>query len=209
MLVHKDGVKFIMIFFIITTFTFLEMPFLFYPFFFLTVWTVYFFRNPSPALPVNEKIMVSPASGKVVAIQEVMPPVDYELGDQPVTRVSIFLNIFDVHVNRSPVTGTVLKTMYHPGQFLNASLDKASEKNERNAILLQYKGKKMVVTQIAGLIARRIVCSVAKGQGLQKGDELGLIRFGSRVDIYFDGVVKPFVQVGQRVHVGETAIYEI
>ena len=209
MFVHKDGIKFIMLFFSITTFSFLELPFLFYPFFFLTAWTIYFFRNPTPALPINEKIMVSPATGKVVAIQEIVPPTEYELGEQPVTRVSIFLNVFDVHVNRSPVTGTVLKTIYHEGQFLNASFDKASDKNERNAILIQYKGKKMVVTQIAGLIARRIVCSVEQGQGLQKGDELGLIRFGSRVDVYFDGIVKPFVQVGQKVHVGETAIYEI
>lgn len=153
--------------------------------------------------------MVSPASGKVVAIQEVIPPEDFELGEGPVTRVSIFLNIFDVHVNRAPVTGKILKVMYHEGQFLNASFDKASEKNERNAILMQYKGKKIVIVQIAGLIARRILCSVKPGDVLEKGDELGLIRFGSRVDIYFDSVVKPFLQVGQRVTVGETAIYEI
>jgi phosphatidylserine decarboxylase len=207
--IHKDGMKFILLAILLTTYAFLEIRFLFYPFFIILLWVIYFFRDPIPALPVNEKIIVSPASGKVVGIQEVIAPEEYELGDQPVTRVSIFLNIFDVHVNRAPVTGTVLKIMYHPGQFLNASLDKASEKNERNAILIQYKGKKMVVTQIAGLIARRILCSVKEGQGFQKGDELGLIRFGSRVDIYFDSTVKPFLQVGQYVRVGETAIYEI
>ena len=209
MRIHKDGTKFIILGIVVTTFTFLELRFLFYFCFFILIWIIYFFRDPIPALPVNEKIMVSPASGKVVAIQEVIPPEDFELGEGPVTRVSIFLNIFDVHVNRAPVTGKILKVMYHEGQFLNASFDKASEKNERNAILMQYKGKKIVIVQIAGLIARRILCSVKPGDVLEKGDELGLIRFGSRVDIYFDSVVKPFLQVGQRVTVGETAIYEI
>lgn len=209
MKIHKDGLKFIFVSSLLTAYFFLEFRFLFYPFFILTSWIIYFFRNPTPALPINEKIIVSPATGKVVLIQEIIPPKDFDLGDQPVTRISIFLNIFDIHVNRSPVTGTVLKTIYHPGQFLNASTDKASEKNERNSILLQYGKKKMAVVQIAGLIARRIVCPLQENQKLQKGEEVGLIRFGSRVDIYFDSVIKPFVQVGQRVHVGETAIYEI
>ena len=209
MAIHKEGRVFVILGLVCTVYTFLEFRLLFYPFFFVTLWVIYFFRNPTPHLPVNEKVMVSPASGQVFSIQDVMPPQDYDLGEGPVTRISIFLSFFDVHVNRSPVTGTVLKTIYKEGQFLNALFEKASDTNESNAIVIQYKDKKMVVKQIAGMVARRIVCSVKENEAVEKGGELGIIRFGSRVDIYFDKVVKPFVQVGQKVRIGETAIYEI
>ncbi|USO02435.1 MAG: phosphatidylserine decarboxylase family protein [Alphaproteobacteria bacterium] len=209
MTIHKEGRVFVILGAICTVYAFLEVKPFFYPLFIITIWIFYFFRNPQPHLPVNEKVMVSPASGKVVLIQDVVPPKDYDLGDGPVTRVSIFLNIFDVHVNRSPVTGTILKTIYKKGQFLNAAFDRASEVNESNTTVIEYKGKKMAVKQIAGVIARRIVCSVEEGQGVEKGEELGIIRFGSRVDLYFHKVVKPYIQVGQKVRVGETAIYEI
>lgn len=208
--IHKDGWRFIIPLLILTT-TSIYYSWMYLSVFstFFTTWVIFFFRNPAPNLPVNENIFVSPATGKVVSIENVIPPKTYNLSDEKCTKISIFLNIFDIHVNRSPLDAKILDIIYHKGQFFNASLDKASDKNERNAIIMEHRTMKIAIVQIAGLIARRIVCNVKPNQTLNRGDELGLIRFGSRVDIYFDKIIKPFVQVGQKVHVGETAIYHL
>jgi len=175
-------------------------------------WVVYFFRDPKRVTPVREGLVVSPADGRVILIADVVPDRDLGLGEEPRTRVSIFLNVFDVHVNRSPVDGEVVHTHYRPGKFVNASLDKASIDNERNALALviggdhPYAGQKIGVVQIAGLIARRILCTVKPNDTLKAGERFGLIRFGSRTDIYLPQGVRPLVCIGQRMVGGETII---
>jgi len=187
----------------------------------LTLWCVYFFRNPARITPVREGLIISPADGMVSLIAEVpLPP---ELDDcrgkdddtlcnaATVTRVSIFLNVFDVHVNRVPVDGDITKVVYHPGKFLSANLDKASLENERSTVLMKVKGQNTSVAfvQIAGLVARRIICKLSAGQQVKAGELYGLIRFGSRVDIYLPPGVEPLVCVGQRAIGGETVIADM
>ena len=173
----------------------------------LAAWCAYFFRDPPRVTPVREGLVISPADGHVFAISGAKAPEELGLGDAKFTRVSIFLNIFDVHIQRLPVAGTVEKVAYHPGKFLNASLDKASEENERNSLAIRLKdGRQLAVVQIAGLVARRIACWVKAGDALETGVRYGLIRFGSRVDVYLPPEVAPLVCVGQRVLGGETVI---
>ena len=176
----------------------------------LTLWCVYFFRNPDRVTPVRDGLIVSPADGRVQMIARAAPPADIDMAGGERTRVSIFLNIFDVHVNRVPATGRIDEVVYRPGKYLNASLDKASEENERSAASLELPdGRKIAFVQIAGLVARRIVSELKPGQEVTAGERYGLIRFGSRVDIYLPEGVAPLVVAGQRVLGGETVIADL
>lgn len=173
----------------------------------LTVWVYYFFRDPRRAVPAGEGLIVSPADGVVSLIEPAVPPVELGLGSAPLTRVSVFMSVFNCHVNRAPIGGTITKVAYRPGKFLNASLDKASEDNERNGLVIDLPdGRRIGVVQIAGLVARRILCFVAEGQGLRTGERFGLIRFGSRLDVYLPDGVEPQVALGQTMIAGETVI---
>ncbi len=172
----------------------------------LTVWCIYFFRDPVRTVPVGEGLVISPADGRVSMIVEAVPPPELGLSDEPMTRISIFMNVFNCHVNRVPVSGTIETIAYRPGLFLNAELDKASEDNERNAIIVNTGRERFGVVQIAGLIARRIVGFVEEGDRLSVGERFGLIRFGSRVDVYLPDGYHPLVGVGQTMIAGETVI---
>jgi phosphatidylserine decarboxylase len=172
-----------------------------------TVWCAYFFRNPERVTPINDSFIISPADGIVQAIKEVTPPSELGLGDEEMIRVSVFLNIFNVHINRIPASGKVLSLNYHPGKFFNASLDKASIHNERQSVLMEtVEGVKIAFVQIAGLIARRIVCDLEESQVVKAGQRYGLIRFGSRADIYLPLKTNILVSVGQTCVGGETVI---
>ncbi len=173
----------------------------------LTAWCAYFFRNPVRVTPPGKGLVISPADGRVQSITGEVPLGELGLGPEPRTRISVFMNVFNVHVNRVPVTGTVRDIQYRPGTFVNATLDKASEDNERNAVLITTEwGAELVVVQIAGLVARRILCDVAIGDEVVAGQPLGLIRFGSRLDVYLPAGMKPEVQVGQTMIAGETVL---
>lgn len=172
----------------------------------LTAWCAYFFRDPARTTPVRDGLVVSPADGRVSQIVACVPPAELGLSDTPLTRISIFMNVFDCHVNRAPVAGRVTRIVYRPGLFLNAELDKASEDNERNALIIETVAGRYGVVQIAGLIARRIVPFVREGDSLATGDRFGLIRFGSRVDVYLPDGVLPLVGEGQRTIAGETVL---
>ena len=205
--IHPEGKKFIAIFAIIG----IGLWWLWSPLGFvgviLVLWCAYFFRNPDRYTPVREGLLVSPADGWVQLIATVPPPPELDMGTEPRVRISIFMNVFDVHVNRSPTDGTITRKVYTPGAFVNATLDKASEDNERMGIRLQTStGKTIAFVQIAGLVARRILSFVEEGDSLQAGERFGLIRFGSRVDIYLDDGMVPMVAVGQRAIAGETVI---
>jgi len=176
----------------------------------LTAWCVYFFRDPTRVTPLREGLIVSPADGKVQAIDEAAPPAELEMGTGARPRVCIFMNVFDVHVNRVPSDGTVSRMSYRPGKFFNASLDKASEFNERHSLRLTLPdGNDLASVQIAGLVARRILCTLSEGQEVRAGQRLGIIRFGSRVDVYLPKGVAPLVLVGQTAIAGETVIADI
>lgn len=176
----------------------------------LTVWCYYFFRDPVRVTPVREGLVISPADGVVSLIVPAAPPPELGLGPAPLTRVSVFMSVFDCHVNRAPVPGTVTKLSYRPGKFFNASLDKASEHNERMSLAMTMgDGRQVAFVQIAGLVARRILCFVAEGQRLEAGERFGLIRFGSRVDVYLPEGTAPLVAVGQRMIAGETVIADL
>ena len=175
----------------------------------LTLWVCYFFRDPPRATPQREGLVISPADGRVSQVASAIPPVELGLGDEPMTRVSVFMNVFDCHVNRSPVTGKIIKIAYTPGLFLNADLDKASEENERNGLVIEAGGTRYGVVQIAGLVARRIVSFVKEGDALVAGERFGLIRFGSRVDVYLPMGVTPLVGEGQTAIAGETVIADL
>ncbi len=173
----------------------------------LTVWCYYFFRDPKRAVPQNRGLLVSPADGVVSLIGPAVPPPELGLGPQPMLQVSVFMSVFNCHVNRAPIAGEVTAVSYRPGKFLNASLDKASEDNERNALAIRLDdGRQIAVVQIAGLVARRIVCWVQPGQSLRTGERFGLIRFGSRLDVYLPEGVEPQVALGQTMVGGETVI---
>ena len=171
---------------------------------------LYFFRDPERVAPNRETAFVAPADGLVVSVERAVPPAELGLAPEPRMRVAIFLSVLDVHVNRAPIAGTVQKIAYHPGLFLSAAEDKASDDNERNALLLRTNdGQDVVVVQIAGLIARRILCNVTEGQTLTTGQRFGIIRFGSRTDLYLPEGCTPLVSVGQRMIGGETVIAEL
>ena len=173
----------------------------------VAAWITYFFRDPWRVTPSRAGLVVSAADGVVVAADRVPPPKELEMGEAPMTRIGVFLNVFDVHVNRVPLGGRVKKLAYSKGRFINASLDKASEQNERMAIrITSTEGPDVAVVQIAGLIARRIVCTLGEGQEVATGERLGLIRFGSRTDVYLPAEWAPLVVKGQRVVGGETVI---
>ncbi|MBX9977684.1 MAG: phosphatidylserine decarboxylase [Alphaproteobacteria bacterium] len=210
MRIHSDGWKFVGIFAAVTLLFFVLSTTLGWMGILLTAWCVYFFRNPERMTPSRKGLIVSPADGKVVGVREVVPPKDFDMGDAPRTRISIFLNVFDVHVNRLPIGGSIKKVIYHPGKFFNASLDKASEHNERNTLVIDMgDGHDLAVIQIAGLIARRIRCDVNEGDAVLTGERYGLIRFGSRADIYLPKGVKSLVIEGQYMISGETVLADI
>lgn len=173
----------------------------------LTGWCVYFFRDPERVTPVRSGFVISPADGVIQAVTLANPPQELDLKGEDWTRISIFLSVFDVHVNRIPCDGKIIKSVYRPGKFINASLDKASEYNERQALaMVDPDGHEIAFVQIAGLIARRILCDVQEGQQVRAGERFGMIRFGSRVDIYLPKNITPLVIEGQRVIGGETVI---
>jgi phosphatidylserine decarboxylase len=178
----------------------------------LTAWCFYFFRDPARITPVRPGLIVSPADGKVVLIQEVVPDEEFGLGSEPRMRISVFLNVFDVHVNRIPAAGTIIARRYRPGKFVNASFDKASVDNERMGLTIKLDGdhpkagELIGVVQIAGLIARRILCDAQEGHVAKTGERFGIIRFGSRADIYLPRGVQPLVSIGQYMIGGETVL---
>jgi phosphatidylserine decarboxylase len=175
----------------------------------LTIWCALFFRDPVRVTPVREGIVVAPADGRVAAVINASPPRELGLGERPLPRVSIFMNVFNCHVNRSPVSGRIDEIAYHAGAFISADLDKASEENERNSYLISAGGARIAVVQIAGLVARRIVCFVRKGATVGAGERIGMIRFGSRVDVYLPEGVRPLVAEGQTAIAGETVIADL
>jgi len=176
----------------------------------LTLWSVYFFRDPERVAPTREGLVIAPADGVVQLIDRAPPPAELDMGDSPRNRVCIFMNVFNVHVNRAPVDGIVRRISYRPGRFFNASLNKASEHNERESYRMETdSGDDIAFVQIAGLVARRIVCQVQEGQPLEAGRRFGLIRFGSRVDVYLPDRVTPLVIEGQISVAGETVIADM
>jgi phosphatidylserine decarboxylase len=207
---HREGPRFLAIFAGVTLVLFLIWTPLGWIGVGLTVWCYYFFRDPERVTPTREGLVVSPADGVVSAVTPAVPPVEMDLGEAPLTRISVFMDVFDCHVNRSPVAGRVERVAYRPGRFINASLDKASEHNERNALVLALDdGRRLGVVQIAGLVARRILCDAHEGQRLATGERFGMIRFGSRLDVYLPDGVAPLVAVGQRMIAGETVIADL
>ena len=205
--VHPEGYKFLIISSIITLILLSISSFFGFIFIFVTIWVYYFFRDPERIVIEDSNYLVSPADGRISSISEVKGPIELGLDNEQFTKVSIFMNVFDCHVNRSPSNGEIEEIFYKPGKFLNASLDKASEENERNyfKIKVEETSENIVVVQIAGLIARRIVTQVQKSQKVKQGERLGMIRFGSRVDIYFSQR-NTMVKVGQNVIAGESLI---
>lgn len=176
----------------------------------LTLWCVFFFRDPDRVTPIRPGLVVSPADGLVRWVGPAPPPPELELGDAPLNRISIFMNVFDVHVNRIPIDGAVARLFYRPGRFFNASLDKASEHNERQSVVIAgADGVKIGLVQIAGLVARRILCRLREGQAVRSGQRFGMIRFGSRVDIYLPDGGASLVAVGQRTIAGETVLADL
>lgn len=207
----KEGYPFIGIFFAVTLGLFIaDIDMLGMIALALSIWCVYFFRDPLRITPQNDDLIVSPADGIIHLIKEVVPPSELEMGTEPLTRVSVFLNVFNVHVNRVPAAGTITRLVYHPGKFFNASLDKASDENERQlAKVTCINGKEVGFVQIAGLVARRIVCHLHEGQGVVAGERFGLIRFGSRMDVFLPKGVVPQVIVGQTAVAGETVFADM
>ena len=204
---HQEGYKFLVISVVLTLILWSISDFFGFIFTLITIWVYYFFRDPERSIIEDETYLVSPADGRISAIQEINGPVELGLDNKKFTRVSIFMNVFDCHVNRAPSNGEIQDIFYKPGRFLNASLDKASEENERNYFKIKDNktNNPIVVVQIAGLIARRIVTQVEKSQKVIQGQRLGMIRFGSRVDVYYSQR-KTMVKVGQSVIAGESLI---
>lgn len=204
---HREGVKFVAIFAAITLGLFLLNEYLGWIGVGLTIWCYYFFRDPERVTPARERLVISPADGVVQMIGDFAPPEELGLGTAPMTRIAIFMNVFNCHVNRAPVSGRIEKIAYRPGKFFNASLDKASADNERNGLAIRLEdGRAIAVVQIAGLVARRIVCEVKEGQALLAGQRFGMIRFGSRLDVYLPQGTAPLVAVGQTAVAGETVL---
>lgn len=207
--IHREGWKFIAIFAVATLVLFWVATPLGWLGVILTAWCTYFFRDPPRVTPVRDGLLISPADGVVQMIERAVPPEELGMGGDALLRISVFMNVFNVHVNRSPIDATVTALAYRPGKFLNAALDKASIDNERQSLKLKLaSGKEIAVVQIAGLVARRILCEAREGQQLKAGERFGLIRFGSRVDVYLDDSMVPLVCVGQTMVGGETVIAE-
>ena len=204
--IHTEGYKFIIISIIITTALLTFSGFLGTLGLILSIWVYYFFRDPERVIIEDDNYLVSPADGEVIKVEEVDGPKEVGLENKKFNKISIFMNVFDCHVNRTPCSGTVEEILYKPGKFLNASFDKASEDNERNYYKIKDSyGNDIIVVQIAGLIARRIVCETNLNQDLKQGDRIGMIRFGSRADIYYENY-EPLVKIGQKTISGETLL---
>lgn len=207
---HKEGLKFVGIFAAITLVLFLISDVLGWIGVGLTIWCYYFFRDPVRSVPTRDGLIVSPADGIVSLIEKATPPEELGVGSEPLTRVSVFMSVFNCHINRAPIAGTISAMAYRPGKFLNASLDKASADNERSSLCIELPdGRQIVVVQIAGLVARRILGFVQKGQSLRTGERFGLIRFGSRLDVYLPDGVAPLVALGQTMIAGETILADL
>ena len=203
---HSEGYKFLVIAVVLTIIFYSFSNFLGLVGLVLTIWVYYFFRDPERVIIEDDNYLVSPADGEVIKVEEVNGPKELGLENKKFNKISIFMNVFDCHVNRTPCTGLVEEILYKPGKFLNASLDKASEDNERNYYKIKDPhGNEIVIVQIAGLIARRIVCETNKNQDLKQGERIGMIRFGSRADVYYENY-KPLVKIGQRSISGETLL---
>ncbi|MEP2953607.1 MAG: phosphatidylserine decarboxylase [Sulfitobacter sp.] len=207
---HREGIKFVAIFAAVTLVLFAIEEVLGWIGVGLTIWCYYFFRDPERVTPDRPDLIVSPADGIVSLIEPAVPPAELGMPDVPLTRVSVFMSVFNCHINRAPVAGKVQAVAYRPGKFFNASLDKASGDNERNSLCIRMDdGRDLAVVQIAGLVARRIVCFVKSGDGLETGERFGLIRFGSRLDVYLPEGVDPMVRIGQTMVAGETVLAEL
>jgi phosphatidylserine decarboxylase len=204
--IHSEGYKFLVIASIVTIVLYTFSDFLGLIGLVLTIWVYYFFRDPERVIIENDNYLVSPADGEVLKVEEVDGPKELGLENKRFKKISIFMNVFDCHVNRTPCAGKIEEILYKPGKFLNASLDKASEDNERNYFKIKDPhNNDVIVVQIAGLVARRIVCESNKDQELKQGDRIGMIRFGSRADVYYENY-EPLVKVGQRAISGETLL---
>jgi len=204
--IHPEGYKFLIIATLITIIIYFVSSFLGLVSLLLTIWVYYFFRDPERVSINDESYLVSPADGLVLEVTETKGPKELGLETKNFKKISIFMNAFDCHVNRSPCSGKISEILYKPGKFINASLDKASEDNERNYYKITNKdGNDIIVVQIAGLIARRIVCEISENQEVQQGSRIGMIRFGSRVDIYFENY-NPLVKINQKTIAGETLL---
>jgi phosphatidylserine decarboxylase len=207
---HKEGIKFVAIFAAITALAFLIWAPLGWLGVILTIWCYYFFRDPERVTPDRDGLLISPADGIVSLMERATPPPELGMPDAPLMRISVFMNVFNCHVNRTPIAGEILNVAYRPGKFFNASLDKASVDNERMSLRIgMADGTEIAVVQIAGLVARRIVCFVKAGDTLNTGERFGLIRFGSRVDVYLPDGVDSLVSVGQIMIAGETVLAEM
>ncbi|GAB1581513.1 phosphatidylserine decarboxylase [Phyllobacterium phragmitis] len=206
--IHREGYPFIAAFFLAS----LVLGWFWDPLFWIgmvfTVWCIYFYRDPERVTPQDDRLVISPADGKVSSVGPSIPPRELDLGDEPMMRISVFMNVFSCHVNRVPVSGRIIRIAYRPGKFLNADLDKASAENERNGLVIDSPNGAVAVVQIAGLVARRIVCWSKEDNLLAAGERFGLIRFGSRVDIYLPKGAEPRVAVGQTAVAGETVLAE-
>ena len=204
--IHTEGYKFLVISVIVTLVLLAFSGFLGSVGILLSIWVYYFFRDPERIIIGDDNYLVSPADGEVIKVEEVDGPKEVGLETQKFKKISIFMNVFDCHVNRTPCSGKIVEILYKPGKFFNASFDKASEENERNYFKIKdNQNNDIIVVQIAGLVARRIVCESSKEQELNQGDRIGMIRFGSRVDIYYENY-QPLVKIGQKAISGETLI---
>ncbi len=209
--IHPEGMKFVAVFAAVTLALFwFGVPVLGWAGVIATLWCAYFFRDPERVTPLREGLVISPADGVISTIEQMVPPPELDLDRELVTRISVFMNVFDVHVNRSPLDARIRRIAYIPGAFLNADLDKASIDNERQALTLELAdGRRIGVVQIAGLVARRIIKFVGEGESLSAGQRFGLIRFGSRVDVFLPKGVAPLVSIGQRAIAGETILADL
>jgi len=206
--VHKEGYKYIAISAVLSIVLFFLNGYVGIFFSLINCWVVYFFRDPTRVTPDKEGLIISPADGVVQKIEQVPPPAELEIGDAPLTRVTVFMNVFNVHVNRIPISGTVKKLHYYKGKFAS-TLDKESDDNERQAIRIDVGDKSFAVVQIAGLVARRIVCYLKEGDEVTTGERFGIIKFGSRLDVYLPNGIKPLAVVGQIAVAGETILADI
>jgi phosphatidylserine decarboxylase len=208
--VHRDGHKFIAIAVVAALVFFLLWPPLAWVLVVVALWMAYFFRDPDRVTPLRDGLVIAPADGRIAAVDTVRPPAELGLGPEQRVRISTFLSILDVHITRSPVAGRVVRSIYVPGAFLNAALDKASEENERRALIIgRPNGPEIAVVQIAGLIARRIVAFVSEGDSIGAGERIGLIRFGSRVDVYLPPGSSALIAVGQLAVAGESVLADL
>ena len=205
--IHKEGHPFIVVFFVASLLLFFAWEPLGWIGIIISAWCMYFFRNPDRVVPEQKGILVSPADGTVSAVTDVPPPAELGMGDEPRTRITVFLSVFNVHVNRTPAAGEITAVAYVPGEFVSAADEDAGERNERQLLRMTTEdGKDIAFSQVAGLVARKIICDAEMGQTYARGELFGLIRFGSRTDIYLDKGMTPLVSVGQTMIGGETVI---